>query len=270
MLLVAVQRAEIGGMLGGEVRAPGHGLLQHRRAQGLGQFGSLGEGVRRGDLVAGQNDGLLSREQAPGELFERGIARAYRRVDAGHLAHVDGGLVVQDVSRQRDEDRAGRRGRGDLGGAAQDTRQVFDAAHFGGPFHDRLGDRDQGRVEQGLGQPVALFLLAGGHDHRRARHHRGVDRADGIAEARRHVDVAGDQLAGGPCIAVGHGDHDGFLQGQHVAHLRRRGERMHDRQLGRTGVAEHLGDALVLQHAQEGVAAGDGVGDLCVGHSFPP
>jgi hypothetical protein len=122
---------------------------------------------------------------------------------------------------------------------------------------------------------MALLLLAGGHDHRRARHQRGVDRADRIAEAGRDMDVARHQLAGGAGIAVGHGDHDGFLQTQHVTHLRRRGERMHDRQLGRAGIAEHLDDALVAQDAQERVAAGDSVsdrlvGDGRVGHSFPP
>ena len=253
-------------MLRGEMRAPGHGLLQHRRTQRLGEFGRLGEGVGRRDLVAGQDDGLPGRQQAPGELLQGGIAGAHRRVDAGHVAHVDGGFVVQDVAWQRDEHRSGRRRHRHLGGAAQDAGQVLDAADLGGPFHDRLRDRHQRRVEERLGQAVALLLLAGGHDHRRARHHRGVDRADGIAEAGRHMDVAGHQLAGGAGVAVGHGDHDGFLEGQHVAHLRRRGERVHDRQFGRAGIAEHLGDAFVLQHAQEGIAAGDGVGDVCVGH----
>jgi hypothetical protein len=80
------------------------------------------------------------------------------------------------------------------------------------PLHDRLGDRHQRRVEQGLGEAVALFLLARRHDHRRARHEGGVDRADGVAEARRDMDVARDQLARSAGIAVGHGDHDGFLQ----------------------------------------------------------
>ena len=80
------------------------------------------------------------------------------------------------------------------------------------------------------------------------------------------MDVAGDKLARGPGITVCHGDHHGFLEAEHVAHIRRRRERMHDRQLGRAGVAEHLGDALVLQYTQEGIAAGDGVWDVCVGH----
>ena len=84
------------------------------------------------------------------------------------------------------------------------------------------------------------------------------------------MDVARHQLARGAGVAVGHGDDDGFLEAEHVAHLRRGGERMHDRQLGRAGIAEHLHDAFVAQHAQEGVAAGDGVGDVLahrrVGH----
>jgi hypothetical protein len=84
------------------------------------------------------------------------------------------------------------------------------------------------------------------------------------------MDIARYQLARGARIAVGHGDNDGFLQAEHISHLRCRRERVHDRQLGGAGIAEHLAHAFVAQHAQKGVTAGDGVGDPRVGHRFPP
>ena len=52
-----------------------------------------------------------------------------------------------------------------------------------------------GVIEQRLGQAMTLLLLAGGEDHRRAGELGVVERAHGIAEAGRHVDVAGRELA---------------------------------------------------------------------------
>ena len=65
------------------------------------------------------------------------------------------------------------------------------------------------------------------------------------------MDVARHQLARGAGVAVGHRDHDGFLEGQHVAHLRCRGEGVHDRQLGRAGIAEQMGHALACEKLQK-------------------
>ena len=96
------------------------------------------------------------------------------------------------------------------------SRRVTSTAHFtsGG------GDRHQRVVEQRLGQAVALLLLPGGQDHRRARELGIEQRAHGVAEPRRHVHVAGDELAAGARVAVGHGHHDRLLQAQHVAEVR--------------------------------------------------
>ena len=116
--------------------------------------------------------------------------------------------AVEDVARQRDEHRAGRRRHRHLGGAAHDARQVLQPRHLDRPFHQRLGDRHQRVVEQRLGEAVALLLLAGGQDHRRARELGIEQRAHGVAEARRHVHVAGDELAAGARVAVRHGHHE--------------------------------------------------------------
>ena len=180
-------------------------------------------------------------------------------VDARRGAQIDAGLRVEDVAGQRDEHGAGRRRHGDLGGAAHDARQVLEPRHLDRPLHQRLGDRHQRVVEQRLGEAVALLLLAGGEDHRRARELRIEERAHGVAETGRHVHVAGDELARGAREAVRHGHHQRLLQAQHVGEVRMLLERMHDRQLGGARVAEEVRDALVLEEREEGGAAGDAV-----------
>ena len=114
-----------------------HRLLQHRRAQRLGERGGLGEGVRRDDLVAGQDHRLFGPSSR--------LASCSRAASTGALAvstrvlftEIERRLVVQDVAGQRDEHRAGRRRGRDLGGAAQDARQVLDAVDLDRPFHHR-------------------------------------------------------------------------------------------------------------------------------------
>jgi APA family basic amino acid/polyamine antiporter len=188
-----------------------------------------------------------------------GRERVSTRVEEPEL---DAGLGIEDVARQRDEHRPGRRRHRHLGGAAHDAGQVLEPRHLHRPLDERLGDRHQRRVEQRLGQPVALLLLAGGQDHRRARELGIEQRAHGVAEAGRHVHVAGDELAAGARVAVSHGHHDRLLQAQHIGQVRVLLERVHDRQLGGAGIAEQVRDALVLQESEEGGAAGDAVHEL--------
>ena len=109
---------------------------------------------------------------------------------------------------------------------------------------------------------MALLLLAGGQDHGRAREFRIEQRAHGVAEPRRHVHVAGDELAAGARVAVRHGHHDRLLQAQHIRQVRMLLERVHDRQLGGAGIAEEVRDALVLQEREKGGAAGDAIHEL--------
>ncbi len=205
-------------------------------------------------------------EQALGEGRERRVGRARGGVDPGRRAELERAEVVEDVAGQRDEDRAGRRGQRDLGGAMHDARKVGKARDLGCPFDHRCRDRQQGRVEQGLHEAVALLLLAGGDDQRRARDIGRIERADRVAEAGGDVDVAGGEPARGACEAVGHRQHDRLLQAEDVAHLGVVGERVHDRQLGRAGVAEDLCDAFGLKQLDEGAAAADLVGWRAVGH----
>ena len=73
----------------------------------------------------------------------------------------------------------------------------------------------------------------------------------------RDMDVAGDELARGAAEAVGHGDHQAFLHRHHIGEVGMVLQRVHDRQFGGAGIAEQMGDALVLQQCKECGAAGD-------------
>jgi hypothetical protein len=94
---------------------------------------------------------------------------------------------------------------------------------------------------------MSLLLLPGGNDQRRARIERREQGAHRVAKPRRDMHVARNQFTRGAGIAVGHGDNDRLLQAEHVAHIRIIRERMHDRQLGGSRIAEEVSDALGLQ-----------------------
>ena len=79
-------------------------------------------------------------------------------------------------------------------------------------------------------------LLAGGDDQRRAVLVRGEDVAHRVADAGRRVQVDEGGVARRLRVAVGHADHDRFLQAEHVAEVG--GEVEEQRQLGRARVAE--------------------------------
>ena len=64
------------------------------------------------------------------------------------------------------------------------------------------------------------------------------------------------ELAGGLRIAVGHRHDGGFLQPQHIADLVLGREGIHQRQLGRAGIAEDDLDALLLEQFEERMLAG--------------
>ena len=67
------------------------------------------------------------------------------------------------------------------------------------------------------------------------------------------IDEAG--VAGGLRVAVGHADHGGFLQAQHVVDIV--GPVAEERQFGRAGIAEHLSDAERAQQIERGLLDGE-------------
>ena len=81
------------------------------------------------------------------------------------------------------------------------------------------------------------------------------------------MDVAGDETPRGAAKTVGDSHHQAFLHRHHVSEVRMIPERMHDRQLGSAGIAEQMGDPLVLQQGKEGRAPADAI--LHFVSSFP-
>ena len=77
------------------------------------------------------------------------------------------------------------------------------------------------------------------------------------------MDVRRGEAARGARVAVGHPDHDRLLQAEHELERGEVGHHLHDRELGRAGIAEEMRDALVDEELEEGgaaVAARHGVG----------
>ena len=246
-------------MLGEEVGPVAHRLLIHRRAQQLGAPRRLRMGLGGGYFVSGHDDRASRRQQPLREALQRRIARAPGGLDPCRPAELQRILLVQNVAGERDEHRAGGRGRRHLRRPADDARQVLQPGDFHRPFHEGLGDRQQRCVEHGLGEPVALLLLAGGDDDRRAHPVRVEERAHGIAEARRDMNVADAEIARGARVAVRHRHHKRLLQRHDVGDRRPVGQRRHDRKLGGAGVAEEMRHPLALEQREEGLAAEDGV-----------
>ena len=236
-----------------------HRLVIDRAAQRLRKLRRLGESVAHHDFMTGDDDRPLRVQQPQGKGTQALVRWAHARVDPRRLPKIDRTERVQDVARQRDKDRSCRRCRGHLGGAVNDPWQVFEPCDLGRPLHDRCGDRHQGGIQQRLGQPMSLLLLSCRHDERGAGIESRKQRTHGVAKSWRNMNVACDQLPGRPSIAVSHRDDDRLLQAQHVAHLRIVGERMHDRQLGCSGVAKEVSDTLRFEQLDERAAAADRV-----------
>ena len=78
--------------------------------------------------------------------------------------------------------------------------------------------------------------------------------ADAVTEAARRVQVDEAGPARRLGVAVGHGDHARFLQRPDIADIRRVEQRVHQRQLGRAGIAEHVAHALAAQDFEQNVA----------------
>ena len=256
--------------------AVGNGLLVDGGAQHLGEAGRLRKSVARRHLVPAHDDRALGPEETRGEPGKGLVPGTAGRVHPGGGAQVDGRRPVEDVAGEGDEHRPGRRGERDLGRPPDDAREVLDSVHLDRPLDERLGDGDEGVVEEGLGETVPDLLLPRRHQHRRAPELRVVERSHRVPEPGRDVHVAGREPSARPRVAVRHRDHDPFLEAEHVAHVRLAAQGVHDGKLGGARVAEQAVDPLVAKQRQEGgpprdevPARGGGIGRF-ERHSVPP
>jgi hypothetical protein len=209
-------------------------------------------GVALGDRVSGQDQRTLrSREHGGGRLHRGAVAPDPRRHARGR-AQLDDTLGLEDVRRQRQEDRPRRGRQRGLRRSVNQPRQVLEPTHLRRPLHK--GARDRGKVgpEDRLGDVECLVVLARGYQEGRSRLLGVVEHPERVAEAGRHVDADDPELAGGLGVAVGHRDHRGLLEREHVRESGRLDETVHERQLGRSRVPEEVLDTLLKQHLQEG------------------
>jgi hypothetical protein len=243
---------------GRERRGARHRLRVDRRPDQLGEFDQLRVRAALRHRVARHDQRPLGLGDQRRRLSDRRSVAAGARRDAGRCHQVEIGLGIEDVARQRQEHRAGRRGERGLRRAVDDARQVGEAMHLGCPLHQRPRDRRQVRPQDRLGDVEGLLVLAGGDQDRRSSLLGVVEHAHRVAEPRRHVQVDDGELARCLGVAVGHCHHRRLLQGEHVAHLVVDRERVHQRQLGGAGIAEHDRDAFLLEQLEEGALSGHG------------
>ena len=151
----------------------------------------------------------------------------------------------------------GRPGGGDLERLVQGARQFVHVLHQPIVLGAGPGDADRVAFLEGVGADQMGGHLAGEHDQRNGIHQRVGEAGDRIggAGARGHQHHA--RLAGGAGIAFGGMSGALLVAHQHMGDaIRRLEERVIDRQHRAAGIAENMGDALVLERAHHHLRAG--------------
>ena len=146
----------------------------------------------------------------------RGRRRPTRRSIARRRRHRRCRPPRRGAHRQADEHRTGGRRGGVVERPAHDRADLSDACGPRGPTSTAPGQPDQVARQQRVGLDVAVVLLPGGHHQRRAVGLGVGEVPDGVADARRGVEVEERRPPGGLGVAVGHGDGGGLLQGEDV------------------------------------------------------
>ena len=237
----------------------GHGLVlvdQLGPDAGTGRLGQRDQGIARAyarDIVADHDRGLAGVQQVPGHGGDARRIRRRRAVERARRAGFHLGLLLHHVDRQRDEDRAGGRIVGDLEGAPHDGCDLVRALGLRAPLHHRRRHGHQVVAEDGVAQPKPRVLLAGGHNHRRVGAECAEDHADGVAEARRHVQVHHARAAAGLGVVARGPDGDALVQREHVVDPRIARQAVDQRALGGAGIAEQVLDPVRQQALHEDV-----------------
>ena len=256
---IGLQHAGPAGMMGRKRGARSELSAPHGKAAGFGERDQ--PRARRSRQVVAEQDNDPIRVEA-GELggqaarVGRGPEPRRRRRRRRRAVH----RLVEDVHRQRQEHRPARRGAGEAEGASQRRADIVAAAKLLGPFGHRLSKRDQVAGEPRLGHQMPGVLLAGGDDERRLARLGGDQHAHRVAEAAHRMQVDEGGAAGGERPAVGHADRGRLLKAEDISDVRRVDQRVHERHLGRAGIAEHVRDAFVAQDVEHNVAGASGHG----------
>ena len=231
-----------------------HALEMHGSADRLGELDEFRQRAALRHAVAGQDHRRSAPQQPAAAAIAAASPRRREAMRVGRPRSISASAFNMSPGIERKTGRsAGERG---LGGAMEQARQIGEAAYLDRPFDERTRDLRQIGPQDWLGDGEALVVLAGGDQDWRAGLVGVVEHAHGIAQAGRYMDVHGREAARGLGVAAGHGQDRALLQGQHVAGRGLDGQRVHQRQLGRAGIAEDHLDALLAQQLEEGALAG--------------
>ena len=223
-------------------------------AHGLGQGNESLAGTGARHVVADHYGRLLGGQQMPGDGGHALRVRRRRAVECTGGQGLNFGLLLHHVDGQRDEDGAGRRIVGDLEGAPHDRRDLVGALGLNAPLHHRRRHGHQVVAEDRVAQAKPRVLLPGRDHHRRVGPERAEDHADGVAEARRDVQVHHPRTAARLGVVARGSDGDDLVQREHVVDRRVAGEAVDQRALGGAGVAEQMLDPVGQQALHEYVA----------------
>ncbi len=251
--------AEVGVALGeAEFAATRRGGCPDRQALAFGQRNRRVPATAGIDVRAGDEDRVGGRIELLGKRLHHlgagdGAAGNGAPDRLARVGLLDLGVPV--VHRQRDEDGALRRQRGEVGAVGECERHVLRPRRLVSPLDQRVGHADRVAVGQvRLQGHLRPRLLAGGDQERRVVRLRVEDRPHRVADAGRGVQVGERGAAGGLGVAVGHPDHDRLVQAEHEAEIA--GEVGEHRQLGRSRVAEDGRHSLGTEEVEAGVAHG--------------
>ena len=239
-------------MRGGKRGGARHEFGIDGRAQKLRELDQFGMRAALRYRIARHDHGMLCFREQGGRRFHRCPIPPQPRRHATGSGEIDVAVGAQDISGKRQEDRPGGRRQRGFRCAMHEPRQVGQAMHFGGPLDERARDGRKIRPENRLGGVETLLVLASGDENGRARLLRVVEHAHGVAETGRDMEIDHRELARGLRIAIRHRHDRGFLQAEQIPQLILGRERIHQRQFGGAGVAEHDFDALLLEQIEEG------------------
>ena len=119
------------------------------------------------------------------------------------------------------------------------------------PLHERAREPDEVAREKRLCDEVPSILLARGDDHRRARGACVRQVAEPVREPGDGVQIHEARAPGQPAVRVRHPHRGRLLEREHVLRLVAAHESVHERQLGRAGIPEHVPDALVGERFEQ-------------------
>ncbi len=213
------------------------------------------------DAGADHEGRALARRKRFGQRLDRVAIGTGLAADAAGFDRLR--RMIPVVDRHRDKGRPARRLHRHVIGARDRRRDIFGPRGLDREFDVRPRKfRGALGIEKRLQRQDAARLLAGGDHQRGLVAVRGEDIAERMADAGARMQIDKTGVAGGLGVAVGHADHGGFLQAEHVIDIV--GPVGEERQFGRAGIAEHFLDAERAQQIERRVFDGEGCrGGFC-------